>query len=577
MKFLGVKFSRAKLKVDTDVLSDTWGQIVIENGDTITVSEEVVMQVAAVYACVKLISETMATVPFFTYKRLKPEGKERDTDHDLDYIFTTKPNRWMTAVPFKERLQRDLLLDGNSYCQIIRSRRGDILELVPLFPQYVTVSIDKGKKYYTYNDGKQKIKFKAKDIYHIVAFGDNGLVGSSVLGMVRATFRNVLQADAHSNKLLENGGVLGGVLEYPNKLSDDKVKSLREYWQKMHGGARNSGKVAILQQNMKYQPLSMKASDVDLLTTRKFDIRQICRIFNVPPHKIMDLEDAHFTNIESQQTQWVVDTIRPWAVRWEDATKGQLHTYLETERTHKSEFLLDGLLRGDPKTRGEVQALGRQWGTLSSNDIRLQNNQNPIEGGDDYLVPANMVTTEYPQLKKEALEQDMKMKEEGVDTGKSLVDDSPAGSGSWKTTVNSKKLIESYSPIVTNIVGRYTRRLQKKITSLRDNCNNTDSFMEQFDNYVKQKERSKIEGEVGIVFRSFEIYLEKENGELGDTSKRLVKGYEKETREIVSELISNFDDKERFINYCNQGLVAVAESFFDSHFINLFEGEKDAE
>ena len=578
MKLFNV-FKRKKIVLDTDLGSESWGQFIID-GAPRNITEDLALKIIAVFACVRLISETMATVPFFTYKNLVPVGKERDTNHILDFLFTNRANRWMSCVPFKERMQKDLLLNGNAYAQIIRNRRGEILELVPLFPERMKIEFRKLKKVYVYTGSdNQRVEFKDNEIFHILNFSGDGIVGLSVLETASPTFQGALDADDLSKKLLENGGIVGSILEYPEKLSADQVKKLRQHWNEMHRGTQNAGKVAILQKNMTYKPMSLKSSDVELLTTRKFDVIQICRAFNVPPHKIMDFTDSHYNNITAAQTQWVMDTIRPWCVRWEDAVKSQLHTYLGTSVSHKSEFLIDSLLRGDVKTRSEVYAMGRQWGYYSTNDIRNMENRNPVDGGDDYHIPANMVVLEYPNLKLDALTLDMKLKEAGEQSAGSLVDDNPAGAGSWKTTLHNSKdidsFVSSYKPIIKNIVGRYTRRLYKKLENLRGSCKDNDTFLEHFSNYVKEKERAKITGEVGVVFRSLEIYLGHKEGALSSLVSGFVERYEHEARDVVSSLSDYYQEPERFLNYCGQGLEAVSDSFFNENFLRLLKGKDE--
>ena len=183
-----------------------------------------------------------------------------------------------------------------------------------------------------------------------------------------------------------------GILTHPNTVKDPK--KLRDSWNAAYGGSNNSGRVAVLEENMSYTPISMPNSEAQFLETRKFQVSEICRIYRVPPHMVGDLEHATFSNIEHQSISFAVHTIRPWVVRLEQAMNRALFSDKE-KGVYYVRFNMDGLMRGDYKSRMEGYAIGRQNGWLSTNDIRDLENMNPVpneDGGNALLVNGNMVS-----------------------------------------------------------------------------------------------------------------------------------------------------------------------------------------
>ena len=359
-------------------------------GKSVTASTAI--QMSTVYACVRVIAETIASLPLHVYQN-QGEGSVKAPEHPLYRILHDEPNAEMTSFVWRETMLTHLLLWGNAYCQIIRSGRSQILGLYPLLPDHMEVDRDSaGTLTYTYStSGGQTVKLRPEDVLHIPGLGFDGIMGYSPIALEKNAIGLGLAAEEYGSKFFSNGARPSGILTHPNTVKDPK--KLRDSWNAAYGGSNNSGRVAVLEENMSYTPISMPNSEAQFLETRKFQVSEICRIYRVPPHMVGDLEHATFSNIEHQSISFAVHTIRPWVVRLEQAMNRALFSDKE-KGIFYVRFNMDGLMRGDYKSRMEGYAIGRQNGWMSANDIRELENMNPIpdaDGGNEYLVNGNMV------------------------------------------------------------------------------------------------------------------------------------------------------------------------------------------
>lgn len=351
------------------------------------------MQVSAVFACVRIIAETVASLPLNVYERLPDGGKTRAPTHPLYSVLHSYGNDEMTAFSVRELLQTHLCLYGNAFAEIEYDAAGRIRGLWPLRPDRVTpFRTPDGPIAYqvTLPNGQQVILPKDR-IFSIVGFGGDGIKGASVLQMARESIALSIATERYGAKFFGNGARPGGVLEHPATMSQEAQDRLRSSWNEMHSGLDRAHRIAILEEGMSYKAIGLPPEDSQFLETRKFQIGEIARIFRIPPHMIGDLERATFSNIEHQSIEFVVHCIRPWLVRWEQSIQQQLFSDRDRPR-YFAEFNVDGLLRGDIKSRYEAYAIGRQNGWLSANMILTMENMDPIgPDGDIYLVPLNMV------------------------------------------------------------------------------------------------------------------------------------------------------------------------------------------
>ena len=358
------------------------------------------MQMTAVYSCVRILAEAVAGLPLHLYRYTESGGKEKAIDHPLYRLLHDEPNPEMSSFVFRETLMTHLLLWGNAYAQMIRNGKNEVVALYPLMPNKMSVDRDgNGQLYYSYyrgtdeaiRDKEHTVILKAADVLHIPGLGFDGLVGYSPIAMAKNAIGMAIACEEFGARFFANGAAPSGVLEHPGTIRDPA--RLRETWQSQFGGASNSGKVAILEEGMKYTPISISPEQAQFLETRKFQINEIARIFRVPPHMVGDLEKSSFSNIEQQSMEFVKYTLDPWVIRWEQSLQRALLNYSEKEQ-YFFKFNLEGLLRGDYQSRMNGYAIGRQNGWMSANDIRELENLDRIpaeEGGDLYLINGNML------------------------------------------------------------------------------------------------------------------------------------------------------------------------------------------
>lgn len=364
-----------------------------------TVNERTALQTTAVYACVRILSETIASLPLHVY-RYTEGGKAKDTEHVLYTLLHDEPNPDMTSFVFRETLMSHLLIWGNAYSQILRDRSGQVIGLYPLLPDQMSVHrSEKGKLYYVYNryeednpnfQEKGSIVLSQEEVLHIPGLGFDGLIGYSPIALAKNAVGMTLACEEYGASFFGNGANPGGVLEHPGILKDPG--KVRDSWNAVYQGTRNAHKVAVLEEGMSYKQIGIPPEEAQFLETRKFQINEIARLFRIPPHMVGDLEKSSFSNIEQQSLEFVKYTLDPWVVRFEQALKKSL-LLPEEKKTHFIKFNVDGLLRGDYQSRMNGYAIGRQNGWLSTNDIRKLEELNPIpseEGGDLYLINGNM-------------------------------------------------------------------------------------------------------------------------------------------------------------------------------------------
>lgn len=367
------------------------------------VNQKSAMQMTAVYSCVRILSEAVASLPIHVYKYNSQGGKEKALDHPLYFLLHDEPNPEMTSFVFRETLMTHLLLWGNAYAQIIRNGKGEIVALYPLMPDRMTVDRDEyGKLYYEYTISTDDahtlkgstVRLEPRDVLHVPGLGFDGLVGYSPIAMAKNAIGLAIAAEEYGSKFYANGAAPSGVLEHPGTLKDPA--KVRDSWSETFGGSANSHKIAVLEEGMKYTPISINPNEAQFLETRKFQINEIARIFRVPPHMVGDLEKSSFSNIEQQSLEFVKYTLDPWVSRWEQSMIRSLFTK-EEKTTYFIKFNVDGLLRGDYQSRMNGYAIGRQNGWMSANDIRELENLDRIPaelGGDLYLINGNMTKLE---------------------------------------------------------------------------------------------------------------------------------------------------------------------------------------
>ncbi|MEV7282866.1 phage portal protein [Streptomyces sp. NPDC093111] len=368
------------------------------NSAGIRVDYDTALQYSPFFAGVRVISEDLAGLPLFLYERLKPRGKQRATDHPLYTLLHDQPNPMMSSVQLRETLQGHALMWGDGVAQVVTDKRtGVIEEIWPLRPDRLKICVRRTgagafQRVYQYRDDVNGIyaTLLPDEVLHIGGLGFDGVRGYPVVELAANAIGLGLATEHHGAKVFSNGSAPGGALTHPSNLSPEARRRMADDWENIHKGIDRAHRVAILEEGVTWQQVGMPNDSAQFLETRKLQVGEMARWLRLPPHKVGDLDRATFSNIEQQQIDYVTSALNIWLVRWEQAILTQL--LLPSERQqYYAEHLVDSLLRGDTAARYAAYAIGRQWGWLSANDVRDKENENPVAGGDDYLVPLNMV------------------------------------------------------------------------------------------------------------------------------------------------------------------------------------------
>jgi len=372
-------------------LSDALGSV--SNSGT-KVTHQNALGVSAYYSGVTRISQTVAQLPLILYRR-EARGKARAIDEQLYSVLHDEPNPYMTAFTFRETLQGHLLTWGNAFAEIEWDMSGSqpvAQALYPLRPDQMQLELKNGEVVYRYTvPSGETVTLSSKQVLHIPGFGFDGLIGYDPITLHREALGLSKACEEFGARFFKNGSSLRGVISLNEVLRGEEGKKaherMRESWDTIYSGLSNSHRVAILEGGASYKDIGIPPNNAQFLETRNFQVLEVARMLNIPPHKLGHLSDATFSNIEHQNIEFVVDTLQPWLKRWEQ----EIRRKLIFDRAYFAEFLVDGLLRGDIKSRYEAYSIGREKGWLSANDVRELENMNPIDGGDIYMVPLNMM------------------------------------------------------------------------------------------------------------------------------------------------------------------------------------------
>lgn len=356
----------------------------------------------AVFACVRILAESIASLPLHVFRQGEDGNRVKATEHPLFYLLHDSPNEEMTSHVWRETLMTHLLLYGNAYSQILRNGKGEVVGLYPLLPNKMSVERDeRGQLFYRYLRVKDEPSMEGNTIIllpdsvlHIPGLSFDGLVGMSPIAASRNAIGLSIAAEEYGSKFLANGAAPIGTLEYPGVIKD--VSKVRDSWNAMYSGSGNVGKTVILEEGLHFNPISLSPQDSQLLETRQYQLTEIARIFRIPPHMLQDLSRATFNNIEQMSLDFVIYSLMPWLSRWEQSMAKALLSR-EERRQYEIRFNVDGLLRGDYKTRMEGYAVGINNGFLCPNDVRCLENLDLIpeeKGGNNFLIQGAMIKLE---------------------------------------------------------------------------------------------------------------------------------------------------------------------------------------
>lgn len=354
------------------------------------VTEESALTFGAVYACVRILSESVAMLPLLTYRRLANGGKEKATDTAIYNLLHRSPNPEMTSFEFRETLIAHVATWGNGYAEIEWSNSGRPLALWPLNPARMQVERRQGNLVYLYElPAGQTVTLPSWRVHHVRGLSSNGVVGYSPIRLAMQSIGVGLALEEYGARFFGNGARPGGVLKHPGVLSDGAYKRLKESWSAESEGLSNAHRLKILEEGLDYEAIGIPPEEAQFLESKQFQVVEIARWFRVPPHMLADLTRATFSNIEEQGLEFVIYTLGPWLTRHEQAIERDLLTEAERQ-TLFVEYLVNGLLRGNITSRFQAYQQALQGGWMNPNEVRALENMNPYEGGDTYLQPLNM-------------------------------------------------------------------------------------------------------------------------------------------------------------------------------------------
>lgn len=355
------------------------------------VTEEAALRYSTYFACIRILSETLAMLPRGVFEEQKSGSKALAKEHPVNEIISRVSNPHMTSYVFHETLQGHIPTWGNAFAEIQRTQAGQVVALWPLRPDKTCARIDTDEEtlYYETNIYGERVRLLPEDVLHIPGLGFNGYTGYSMIEMARETIGLGLAAEEFSARWFGQGTQGGHVVTHPGKLSKEGRENLREYMEEENSGLNNSHRYRILQEGMAIQAIGIKPSDADLLKSRNFQVAEIARFMRMQLSKLQSLERAIQNNIETQQIEFVVDTMTPWVYRWEQEMNRKLFAKSEQGRFYVK-FNFKGLLRGELKAQAEYynKACGGPWITV--NEARALEDLEPIDGGDELRTPVNM-------------------------------------------------------------------------------------------------------------------------------------------------------------------------------------------
>jgi HK97 family phage portal protein len=347
-----------------------------ETSSGIHVTESVALGIPAVYACVRVLTEAIASLPLITYERAQNGDRERARGFSLYHLLHDAPNPLMTSFELRELLVGHLCLRGNAYCYIERDN-GEIVALWPLHPDKVTVEVVGRELIYRHqNAGIEKV-YAMAEILHIRGLSADGIIGYSPLTLLRDSFGYAKAVGEYSSSYFKNDASPGGILTTPADLGTKGFASLKDAWAKGHQGKGNHHRVAILDNDLKWQSIGVSPQDSQLIESQKFSVVEIARVFRVPLNLVMDYERSTYSNVTEQNRSFLTHTLQPWLTRIEQAAMKSLLTESEKEKFF-IEFLTQDFLRSDTKTRFESYKIAIDAGFLTIDEVRQLENMNAI-------------------------------------------------------------------------------------------------------------------------------------------------------------------------------------------------------
>ena len=533
----------------------------------IEVTEEESLSSAAVWSAVTQLSQSIASLPLHLYKRLKPKGKEKYTPHPLYNLLHLEPNPEMTALAFREAQAGQVLMTGTSYAEIVRDRTDKIIELWPLLTNRMeALRMDNGDLVYRYQlvDGTHK-DFHRNRILRVNGFSHSGLLGYQPIRKNSEVVGVALALQEYFARFFGDGAKPPVALEHPQSLSAEAQDRIRKNWNSIHQGLSNSQRVAILEEGMTLKVFGVSPEQAQAIDARKFQIDEVCRVFNMPPHMLKSLDRATYSNIEEQGLEFLIYTLRPWLVRFEQAYA----TQLLSEKDRKKYFFehnVNGLLRGDIEKRYTAYASGISNGWLNADEARELENLNPQPDGqgEKFYVPLNWIPKEDAGMQLEQTEP-TPIPEEEIDEGE--IKSYWLGKSEKRSVIERDRIIKQYIPLfrqaAQRIVNREAIAVKKEVKKHVEKRAKSDLQDWLKDFYGRQSEY--IKEQIGPVFRSFAEAIQSASAnEIGVDS-----GMTPELFDFVTEYINRY--AERHIESSEGQLLSLLEEEIESLEIRVDE------
>ena len=348
------------------------------------------LTLTSVWNAIRLLSESVSSLPITVYRKENNGDKVEDVNNRIYNLIKFKPNNFQNKITFFEYVMYSVLTDGNSYVQIVRDNSANPVQLIPLNPDYVNIFIKDNELFYQMDGGSV---LDSADVLHIKLITDDGIEGLSPIDQCAKAINWNLSIVEFGSTFFKNGAKPSSVLSTDRALSETAIERLKNSFNSSYAKLKSSNSTIILEEGLSFKPISISPEQAQFLASRQFGIEEIARIFNIPPHMLKDLSKSSFNNIEMQSQEYVTYTLMPYLTRIEQEMNLKLFRTNELGKTFV-EFNVNGLLRGDVKTRNEAYKTAIQNGYMSINEVRQKENLNSIEGGDQHFIQMNMTTIE---------------------------------------------------------------------------------------------------------------------------------------------------------------------------------------
>jgi len=346
------------------------------------------LTLTAVWCAIRLLSESVSSLPISVYTKRNNGDKLEDTKSPIYKLIKYKPNYYQNKITFFEFIMLSICTDGNGYAQIVRNNSGTPVQLLCIDPEKVTVVVNNNELFYQVNDGRV---LDSADMLHIKTITDDGVTGLSPIDQCAKALKWSESLEEFGSTFFSNGAKPSSILQTDRALSDTALQRLKTSFNNNYGNLKNSNSTIVLEEGLSFKPISISPEQAQFLSSRQFSIEEVARIFNVPPHLLKDLSKSSFNNIEMQNQEFLTFTLMPYITRIEEEMNLKLFRTNELGKTFV-EFNVNGLLRGDVKSRTEAYKTAITNGYMSINEVRQKENMNSIEGGDKHFMQMNMTT-----------------------------------------------------------------------------------------------------------------------------------------------------------------------------------------